>query len=233
MNWLLLLSLALAPVVAVILFVYFGDKHEKEPLRILAYSFLWGCLSVIPAIMLEWTGSMLGLEDASHPFFTAMYSFGVVALSEEFSKYLFIRYYCFSKPSFDEPFDGIVYSVMVGMGFAALENVGYVFGGKNFNDSLYIALFRMVSAIPAHATFAIVMGYYIGLAKFRHERSLRLFSFGLLSAIMLHGTYDFFLIQRYSPGLAVGAIVSLAVGVALSLKAIQIHRANSPFRPLL
>ncbi len=53
--------------------------------------------------------------------------------------------------NFDEPFDGIVYSVFVGMGFATAENLTFV---MQWSSSL--ALLRMVSAIPAHFVFAVI-----------------------------------------------------------------------------
>ena len=54
------------------------------------------------------------------------FSYAVVGFSEEASKFLGLRFYSYRQKSFDEPLDGIVYSVMVSMGFATLENVMYV-----------------------------------------------------------------------------------------------------------
>ena len=49
----LTLSLAIAPIFAIILFVYFRDKFEKEPIHLLIKCFLFGVLSIIPAIIIE------------------------------------------------------------------------------------------------------------------------------------------------------------------------------------
>jgi RsiW-degrading membrane proteinase PrsW (M82 family) len=43
------------------------------------------------------------------------------------ANFLVLRYYSFTRRSFDEPLDGIVYSVLVSMGFATVENVFYVY----------------------------------------------------------------------------------------------------------
>jgi RsiW-degrading membrane proteinase PrsW (M82 family) len=83
-----------------------------------------------------------------------------VALSEELSKFLVVRYFCYPQKRFDEPLDGIVYSVMVSMGFATIENVNYV-----FTHGYSTAFVRMFLSVPAHATFGVVMGYFIGKAK--------------------------------------------------------------------
>jgi len=56
-------------------------------------------------------------------------AFFVVGLGEELLKYLVVVLYAFRKPSFNEPFDGIVYAVMVSLGFAAFENIIYVMEG--------------------------------------------------------------------------------------------------------
>ena len=50
-------------------------------------------------------------------------AFFIVAFIEEFSKYVIVRYYNQPKKGFNEPFDGIIYAVMVSMGFAAVENI--------------------------------------------------------------------------------------------------------------
>lgn len=75
-------------------------------------------------------------------------AFFVVALIEEFSKYIIVRYYNQPRKWFNEPFDGIIYAVMVSMGFAAFENILYVLQG-----GFEVALLRAFTAIPAHATF--------------------------------------------------------------------------------
>ena len=92
-------------------------------------------------------------------------AFIVVALVEEFSKYIIVKYYAQNNREFNEPFDGIVYAVMVSMGFAALENVLYVY---QYGSSTGIT--RAFTAVPAHATFGILMGYFMGKAKFSKNK---------------------------------------------------------------
>jgi RsiW-degrading membrane proteinase PrsW (M82 family) len=151
-----------------------------------------------------------------------------VALVEEFSKYIFVRGILYRNPNFNEPFDGIVYSVMVGMGFATLENVMYVEDG-----GWSVAVLRMFTAVPAHAAFAVLMGYYLGLAKFVHHKS-HYGWYGLLIASIFHGAYDYFWfigqVNGVWAGIWIGAIVSLVVGVMLSKRAIKIHQEASPFQ---
>jgi RsiW-degrading membrane proteinase PrsW (M82 family) len=147
----------------------------------------------------------------------------VVALTEEFSKYIIVRYISQPQKAFNEPFDGIIYSVMVSMGFAATENIMYVLQG-----GYQVAILRAFSAVPAHAIFAILMGYYMGKAKFSNSK-VKLNFTGLFLAVFFHGTYDFFLFLDFIPGLWIGAFFSLIIGIFLSRKAIQKHQEDSNF----
>ena len=137
---------------------------------------------------------------------------------------MFLRWVAYPKKDFNEPFDGIVYSVMISMGFATTENILYVMKG-----GLEVALLRMITSVPAHASFAVLMGYFVGLSKFRgNQRLLRLY--GLASATGFHGAYNFCLMQQSYPLITVGALVSLAVSGYLSLKAMKSSEKISPFR---
>lgn len=225
-----LIAVAFGPAIAVIVYFYTKDKHEREPFGILLVSFLWGCFSVVPAIILESVlpGIIPG-SNGSSVISVAIYTFVVIAFSEELSKYIFLRYYSYKKRSFNEPFDGIIYAVMVGMGFATIENFLYVFGSDSLGSAWSTAGLRAVTAIPAHATFAAIMGYYVGLAKFNKTREKSYLLQGLLLATVLHGFYDFFLFQNLHAGLYIGAVISLILGIRYSMRAIKIHNANSPF----
>ena len=221
---LVLLILALAPGIAIGLFIYFKDKHEKEPIKLLFKSFLFGILSIfITLIISSIIGEFITIDE-NNISEQAIHAFLIVALVEEFSKFIFVRGVLYRNKNFNEPFDGIVYAVMVSMGFATFENIFYVMEG-----GIGVAIFRIFTAVPAHATFAILMGYYLGKAKFEHKKSYyALHALGV--ATLFHGAYDYFLFISFIPGIALGALVSLILGVYLSRKAIKIHQLASPFK---
>lgn len=221
-----LLITAIAPVFIVIIYIYVKDKWEKESKRILFYNFLFGAvLSIlISTILYVVHDSYFPEADKFSVIDQFIRAFFVVALIEEFSKYAIVRYYAQPKKDFNEPFDGIIYAVMVSMGFAAVENIFYVFEG-----GLEVALLRAITAIPAHATFGIIMGYFMGIAKFSNHK-VKWNLIGLLLAIVFHGTYDFFLFINFIPGISIGAFISLIIGIILSKKAIKIHQENSNFK---
>jgi len=221
----LLILSALFPVVIVILVVYYMDKYEKEPRQLLLANFFLGAIvSIIITTILYVLSDFVYTENENSILSQFIKAFLIVALIEEFSKYVIIRFVAQPNKAFNEPFDGITYAVMVSMGFAATENIMYVISG-----GYSVAILRAFTAVPAHATFAILMGYFMGKAKFSINK-WQLNLLGLLLAILFHGAYDFFLFLDFVPGIWIGAIVSLIVGIALSIKAIRIHQRNSHFK---
>ena len=222
-----LIFAAIAPVIVVLIWIYIKDKYEKESKRVLAGTFvLGGILSIIiTTILYILSDSILPSLDKKSIVLQFVKAFLVVALIEEFSKYVIVRYYSQRKHYFNEPYDGIIYCVMVSMGFAAVENIAYVMQG-----GLGVALIRAFTAVPAHATFAILMGYFMGKAKFEPHRRKELNLKGLALAILFHGAYDFFLFIDFVPGMYLGAFISLIIGIVLARRAIKIHQVNSNFK---
>lgn len=214
------LILAIAPAIALVLYTYYRDKHDREPVGLLIKVFFYGALSVVPAAYLEG----LYVAGSNNLVSTAYYTFFIVAGAEEGCKFLFMRWAAYNKKAFNEPFDGIVYCVMIGMGFATVENVIYVIQSGN---PMSTALLRMLTAVPAHFTFAVIMGYYIGLAKFNPAGRILYTLMGVGGAIFFHGLYDFFLMQKEYPYIFLGAFISLFIAIRLSLKALRIQSDNS------
>jgi LPXTG-motif cell wall-anchored protein len=227
MNWLIL---AIAPGVAISAYIIFKDQYNREPRRHLIISFLLGMLSVLPALGLEILASLLS---SNFPIFfkstigIAINAYFLVALPEEIWKFWMLLWYAYRKKEFDEPFDGIVYAVMVGMGFATVENISYV---SQYGQ--ITGIMRMFLAVPAHASFAIIMGYFMGKARFSAKKEQFLLFLGLFWAIVFHGSYDFFLFlqESHKTGadntsllLFLGAVISLITGIILSKKAMKEH----------
>jgi protease PrsW len=223
-----LLGIALAPGVAIMLYIYLKDKHEREPLTLLLISFLYGVGSTFITLIFSAPLQYLLILKEDNVFDQFIEAFFKVALVEEFSKFIFVRGILYPNKNFNEPFDGIVYGVMVSMGFATLENVLYAlsFGWET-------ALLRMFTAVPAHATFGVMMGYYLGKAKFTHSRMLLFGIMALIIPTIFHGAYDYFLMIANTQGIWTGiwvlAFVSLVIGLVLSRSAIRIHQQASPF----
>lgn len=186
-----LLIVALAPVVIIATYIYYRDKYEKEPIRLLLFALIVGGLTVIPILFLEqflssFTALFYGLMAA------AWKAFVVAAFSEELFKYIALYLLIWKSPEFNEKFDGIVYATYVSLGFAAVENVLYVMEG-----GLTTGVMRAITAVPAHAIFGITMGFYFGLAKFYEKQRANFKLKALAFPILLHGIYDFILFTGY------------------------------------
>ena len=221
-----LILMAVAPVMVILIYIYVQDKYEKEPIGLLIASFLFGGIVsiLIVTVLYLFTGQFIPITDEYSIWQQFIQAFVVVALSEEFSKYIIVKYFAQPKKAFNEPFDGIIYAVMVSMGFACTENIMYVLQG-----GFETAVLRAFTAVPAHATFGVLMGYYMGKAKFSNRR-FKLNMAGLFLAVLFHGAYDFFLFIRFIPGISTGAFVSLIIAIILSRKAIKRHQKNSNFK---
>lgn len=223
-----LLALAVAPGLALAIYVYWRDKFEREPIRWVAFSFFLGLPAAFMAAIVSLFASRFLELVISHGELLrlALDAFLAVALVEEFFKWLVIRVLIFKRSFFDEPYDGITYAVMVSLGFATIENILYVMEG-----GLQTALVRMFTAVPAHAVFGVMMGYHLGMVKFNPTSGYhRLMA--LVAPTLLHGFYDVSLFWKNVPFMFLGAIVSLIIGIILSLRAIKLHQGRSPFREL-
>ena len=187
-------------------------------------AFFLGILATLPAIAIQgWSGSLLGAKPSSAMliFFS---SFAIVAASEEMAKCAVLLIGAFPRKFFNEPMDGIVYAVLVAMGFATVENLlyGAIYG-------LETILIRSITAVPAHGIFGVMIGYAFGMMKFKHltrKQALSIMGY----AILLHGVYDFFIIQNASDYLLIGALVTLGVGIWISLRYIRQAQNLSPFK---
>lgn len=220
-----ILAIAIAPGMAIMLLIYKMDKYEREPFRLLIKSFGYGILSVGVTFILSYVVELFlpVLEDEILQ--QGLHAFFAVSFVEEFSKFIFLMLLLYPHKEFNEPYDGIVYAVMIGMGFATLENILY-----SLQNGLGVALIRMFTSVPGHASFAVLMGYFAGMAKFKVKNKYYALV-GLLIATLFHGFYDFFLFISHIQGVIIGSIISLGVAVWLSARAIRISSNASPFRP--
>lgn len=221
-----LIVLGILPGILITIWIYRTDRYEREPISLVVLSFVYGAVSTLIAILFESLFS--GTADPDNLLEIAIFSFFVVGLFEELSKFIFLRFFIYPQDAFNEPIDGIVYSVAVGMGFATVENLLYLTSDKG---SLEMALSRALTAVPAHAAFGILMGGYLGLAKFFPQKREQNLWAGLGLAVFFHGLYDFFLLQNSYEGLSFLAIGTLLWSIYMSQNLIELGQKISPFKP--
>ncbi len=218
MENLKLIYLAAGPGIAFAIYIYYSDKWDREPKKLVITSFFLGGLACFPSNYIEGVfQTVFGLEGIlTDPSFSwwqkGFYAFFGVALVEESCKFLFLKGFIFDDREFNEPFDGIVYGGMIGCGFATIENLMYVLPG-----GYEVGVIRMLTAVPGHVFAGIILGYFMGKAKFCPNPNKNLMA-GLGLVIVLHGLYDTaaFSNVRWSIYLV---FIMVFVGIYLGLKA--------------
>lgn len=218
-----LVYICLAPIFIILLTVYIKDKYEKEPIKLALTGTICGIIISVPITLTEKyiTDFAPPQDSIYYPFFI---SFAVASFVEETYKYIILIFLIYKNNNYNEPFDGILYSVYISLGFATIENILYVF--NPVLGGLHTAIARAIFSIPAHAIFGVYMGYYLSKEKFfKHKMKI----FSLLISIFIHGIYDLLLFTniKYSNIFFIIFFVYIAF---ISLKRLNYYIRISPFK---
>lgn len=193
MRFIFLFMASIGPGLIWLWFFYRQDRYEPEPVRKIMKVFLVGLVLVIPAGLLEqiWREPMLNsIQNGNWADFLRL-AFLVIALIEEGLKSVVLIRMVGNSHELNEPVDGPIYGITLGLGFASLENLLWasVFG-------FGVAILRAVVTTLAHASFTGWMGYYISKFKLESNKEWTLLGKGFLIALTAHGAYDFLLFLR-------------------------------------
>jgi RsiW-degrading membrane proteinase PrsW (M82 family) len=201
LYYLLLFGIAILPVIVLMVYIYHQDKYQKEPIKTLAKAFIGGMLAIALDILIV-TGIQYLAGDSAITktvFFSAFLEAGI---PEEFSKFLIFMLFIWRDKNFDEYFDGIVYATFIGLGFACVENIEYV-----FMFGFGTGVVRALLSVPGHFLFGVVMGYFLSMAKFHPEKRGTYLISGLLLAMIAHGLFDWLLMVSSALGAGLGSIL--------------------------
>lgn len=176
---------ALAPGLALLTYFYLKDRYDQEPLHMVIKVFMLGVLVVFPVMILQ-RGMILWLGD--NPVVNSLL---VSAGVEEFLKWFVMYHIIFNHTEFDEPYDGILYAVAISLGFATVENLLYAWYSQAAFGPMFL---RALLPVSGHAMFGVIMGYYMGHARFTEGKRRRFFLvLSLFLPWMWHGLYDLIL----------------------------------------
>ena len=192
---------------------------QKEPGKQLMRAVWYGVGICFPVALFEQVVQTMLFGQGGHPttlFDTTATAFLVAAIPEEAFKLLALWLVLRHNPYFDEHFDGIVYAVCVGLGFAAFENVGYVLSGSG--NWVMVAVSRSLLAVPGHYAFAVLMGYYYSLYHFVN-RSTRNKVLILLAPVLAHGLYDTFCMST-----TISPVVGSVAAILMVFFCIKMHK---------
>ena len=214
------LAIAIFPAIFFMIYIYRNDDKEKEPPLLLLKCIIGGLLSVPIAIILEMIAEAVVIYLLENVVSATRVNYGIltaifVGLIEEGAKFFFLYKFTWKDKAFNYRFDGIVYAVFVSLGFAALENVFYV-----FNYGTGVALQRALLTIPGHMSFAVYMGLYYGHAKVSEAvnnpdaKALNLKA-AYAFAVLLHTIFDATLMVESDIGLIIFFIFVIILDIVV------------------
>lgn len=179
------ITAGLAPGLALLSYFYLKDKYEAEPIAMVFRIFIFGALLVFPIMFIQYVLEVEGVF--TQHFLKAFFSVGLL---EEFFKWFILFYTVYQHMEFDEQYDGIVYGAALSLGFATLENIFYLFA-----NGVQFAVGRALLPVSSHALFGVIMGFYLGKAKFSPKEKRKWIFISFLFPFILHGVYDYILLS--------------------------------------
>lgn len=236
MNYFLYLIFAILPSLIWLSFYLRQDKRP-EPKRMVIKIFILGMIVAFPAIFFEKIAIYPYniLERFNHFLAFTFYIFIGIAFVEEFFKYLVLRLYVLKNPEFDEPFDALLYLIIAALGFSALENLLLFFQSSSpglnalpsFQEMVFTSLIRCLTATFLHALCAGILGYFIALSFYKTGQRTKLTISGLALVTLLHGFYNFS-IMNLEGNLKYLGIVVLLISMASLLGALILKIKKLP-----
>jgi len=181
------------------LFYYLRKDLHPESKKMIIKIFIWGALATIPTYLVQkQLIEFLSLVNISTVFISLIYWFLVIALTEEFFKYLVINLKVLKNPEFDEPIDAMIYMTISALGFAAIENIFYVISSAinlPTNNAIFtaaiISFARFLGATFLHTLCSAIIGYFIAMTFTNKKKRFRFTILGIITATCLHGLYNF------------------------------------------
>ncbi|TSA26431.1 MAG: PrsW family intramembrane metalloprotease [Bacteroidetes bacterium] len=217
MRPLVYITLGFAPVIAGILYIYFARRNDKEFNSLLVKSFLLGMLGVLVLLAAQYISSLLGLNELRNLKRTLFYSFVTIGFASELGMYVIYRYLIIPREPINRPIHGITFSIMVALGFGTIRILLFILDPLGirslFPETLYAFVF-----VPANLMFAVIMGFYVGMAKFLKSRFVYNMT-GLFAAAFFHGLFNFCLLTKDFKLLSLFAFGSTVIVFILGIKA--------------
>ncbi len=218
------------PSIIWLLFYLRKDAHPESAKMILKI-FSWGIIiTVLTAIVEIGAVSIIntGLEFLANLFISSsvvffLYNFhfilGIIAIAfiEEFFKFLVVKEKVLSSSAFDEPLDAMLYMVIAGLGFAAMENILVLISLDKFFDenTIYIIGLRFLGATFLHALSSATLGYFLALSLIEEKKKSFFLAAGLVLATLSHSAYNFFVEKTAFNFNFIYALIILLTGLAL------------------
>jgi len=162
------IPLLIAPALFLLLIIIAKAGMEKKDWGLFSSSYFFGIVAAIPMIVAVYYVKHYWLVHATSIRRILFFAFALIGFLAEFSKFLVLRYKYITKDSLTKPFDGILYGVLISLGYATAANVFFFFEW-DYTDQLSTLLYT----IPfANLITGIVLGFFIGMGKLNKEKTL-------------------------------------------------------------
>lgn len=222
MGLLPLFFISIVPGAFWVWYFYRQDHLDPEPWWLVLKSYLVGALAVIPVSIVERPLAPY-LSHGANPLVAIILSIAIIGVTEEFFKFLAAYVSVYRQKDFNEVMDGIIYVVTAGLGFATVENLFYAAA-----YGLRVGAVRAILTSLAHAGFSGIVGFYFGMARCHPERRGFYIFIGLTQAAILHGLYDYFIMNGiFNFTMAVLSVIVLQIYLG---RLINRSEELSPFR---
>lgn len=199
--------------------VYRYDMYEREPWYLLLLAMALGAAA----------GWALGYgEDAVLRLFgehdrSLLVLAAVAGVTEELLKVSIVLAIWFCLPwHFNDPFDGLIYGAMAGLGFAVEESIFYVDMQRAHAPALAIVGQETVRLL-LHLLLGGLACVGLGLARFRVPRWPAILFGGMVLAMLIHLSWDYFCGLPTQAGGT--SFAQRAISVALMLAALVLFAA--------
>ena len=225
-----LIALGLAPSALWISYYLKQDNsNNPEPKIAILRIFLYGFISTFVAFGIEWVIIRLSLTNtatcptcgslaaqlfdsgtATIPFMFSFFFLSILALIEEWVKYIAARIGIMHSRYFDEPVDAMIYLIVAALGFAAAENIGYIL--QNPDNAIGIAYLRFLSSTSLHALSSAIIGYFLTISIIHKKNKYAYIAIGVACATLLHTLFNFLIITSQWQQHATLSIIILMLG---------------------
>ena len=144
--------------------------------------------------------------------FIFILTFILIAPLEELLKYFFLKKEIYRKKEIDLVIEGVQLGIVLSLGFATLENGFYFYQAASYEILGGLFVLRFFLSTLAHVLYGGMLGYYLTLSKFHKLYSNFFLRRGLITVIVLHGFFNFFLLTQafyYAVGMVILVFVFL------------------------
>lgn len=210
------IPLLIAPAIFLILITIAKGGMDKKDWGFFSGSYFFGILAAIPMIVAVYYVKHYWLEHATSIRRILFFAFALIGFLSEFFKFLVLRYKYITNDLLTKPFDGILYGVVISLGYTTAANV-FFFYEWDYTSQLPTLLYTMPLA---NLITGVVLGFFVGMGKFRKPSFIDSLT-GLGAAVFFQGLYNFCLFSEDYLLLGLVAAATIIIAITLSIKSLN------------